>query len=49
MFPSIVAKTRQLENLSSHFVLNRLLGWTGLGWIVLLIWAIVGRTKDAQL
>jgi hypothetical protein len=38
-FPSIIAWLRGHHNLLSIFLLNLLLGWTGLGWIGALIWS----------
>lgn len=38
-FPSILAKTRGHHQTLAIFLLNLLLGWTGLGWIGALIWA----------
>jgi hypothetical protein len=38
-FPSIIAWRRGHHNLLSIFLLNLLLGWTGLGWIGALIWS----------
>jgi hypothetical protein len=40
-FPSILAKTRGHPNVLAIFLLNLLLGWTGLGWIGALIWAVI--------
>jgi hypothetical protein len=31
---------RKHNNLSSIFMLNLLLGWTVIGWIVAIIWAV---------
>jgi ABC-type Na+ efflux pump permease subunit len=39
--PSIVG--RKKKNAQAIFVLNLLLGWTILGWIIALVWA---HTKD---
>jgi hypothetical protein len=40
-FPSIVGRDKR--NSSAIFVLNLLLGWTLIGWVVALVWAM---TKD---
>jgi hypothetical protein len=37
--PSIVASNRRHQNAEAIAVLNLLLGWTVLGWIVALVWA----------
>jgi membrane protein DedA with SNARE-associated domain len=38
-FPSIIAWQRRHHQTLAIFLLNLLLGWTGLGWIGALIWA----------
>lgn len=40
--PSIIAMTRRLRNTDSIMVLNVLLGWTFVGWVVALCWASAG-------
>lgn len=42
--PSLLASRRKNHNSTAIFVLNLLLGWTAIGWIVALIWAL---TKPA--
>jgi hypothetical protein len=37
--PAMVAAWRGHHNAAAIAVLNLLLGWTGLGWIVALVWA----------
>jgi hypothetical protein len=44
--PSIVAGTRHHRNREAICLLNLLLGWTFLGWVVALIWAVY-RDKQA--
>lgn len=39
-FPSIVAGIRDHHNGAAIAVLNLLLGWTVLGWIVALVWSL---------
>jgi hypothetical protein len=39
-FPSIVAAARKHRNTTAIFFLNLLLGWSGIGWIGALIWAL---------
>jgi hypothetical protein len=39
--PTIVAAARQRPNTGAIFALNLLLGWTFVGWIVALVWALV--------
>jgi hypothetical protein len=38
--PSIVAAARSKRDLVSIFVLNLLLGWTAIGWVIALVWAL---------
>ena len=43
--PSIIACLRGHNSAAAIFVTNFLLGWSGLGWIVALIWAFTGNTR----
>jgi len=38
--PTIVALSRKRHNRGAIFVLNLFLGWTFLGWVVSLVWAV---------
>jgi hypothetical protein len=38
--PSIIALTRSKRNTLSIFLLNFFLGWTLVGWVVALVWAV---------
>jgi Superinfection immunity protein len=38
--PSIIALARNKRDIASIFVLNFLLGWTAIGWIIALVWAL---------
>jgi hypothetical protein len=38
--PSIIALARSKRNLLSIFLLNLFLGWTFVGWVVALVWAV---------
>ncbi|MEE4450035.1 superinfection immunity protein [Novosphingobium resinovorum] len=42
--PSIIAFARGHAQKWIVFIVNFFLGWTGIGWIVALVWAIVGKT-----
>jgi len=42
--PTIVAVARGHHNAFAIFLLNLLLGWTGLGWIFALVWAVTNRS-----
>jgi len=44
--PSIIALARSKRNLLAIFLLNFFLGWTAIGWVVALVWAV---TADAPL
>ncbi len=41
--PSLVAYSRKKRNASAIFALNLFLGWSFLGWVISLVWAL---TKD---
>lgn len=38
--PTLVANGRHLPERTGIFFLNLFLGWTGIGWLIALIWAI---------
>ena len=38
--PSIIAFARSKRDSASIFVLNLLLGWTAIGWVIALVWAL---------
>lgn len=40
LFPTIIAACRSHHNLPAILALNLLLGWTFLGWVASLIWAL---------
>ncbi len=39
-FPAIIAVARRKRNWGAIFALNLLAGWTFLGWIAALVWAL---------
>lgn len=41
--PMMIAFYRRHESYTSIFMLNLFLGWTGVVWLVCLIWAIFGQ------
>lgn len=41
--PGIMASKRKHHNSGAIWLLNILLGWTFLGWIIALIWAMTSR------
>jgi hypothetical protein len=38
--PSIVALARSKRDAAAIFVLNLFLGWTAIGWVIALVWAL---------
>lgn len=41
LFPTFFAASRRCRNRRAIFVLNILLGWSGLGWVAALVWASI--------
>ena len=39
--PFLIATAREHKNRVAILLLNLFLGWTGLGWLVALIWAVM--------
>ncbi|MGD0336188.1 MAG: superinfection immunity protein [Candidatus Omnitrophota bacterium] len=39
--PTLIAFLRNHKNKLAIFLLNLLLGWTVLGWVVLLVWSVM--------
>jgi hypothetical protein len=46
--PSFVAVVRKKRNKNAILLLNLLLGWTIIGWIVALIWSVTIDAPTAQ-
>lgn len=46
--PAVIANQRDTDHLGSIFLINLLFGWTILGWIAALIWAIVEKPKSVM-
>jgi len=46
-FPTIVAVGRKKTNTSAIFLMNLLLGWSVIGWIIALVWAVSKQMVDA--
>lgn len=42
--PTILANANKKRNKDAIFVLNLLLGWTFVGWVVALVWAVSTET-----
>ena len=43
--PALIAKQRDTENVEAIFLVNLVFGWTMLGWIAALLWAIFEKLK----
>jgi len=41
LLPSLISFLRWNKNWMAIFLFNLLLGWTGIGWIVVLVWSVV--------
>ena len=46
--PAIIAKVQGKRTTAAIFVLTLLTGWTGLGWIVAVVWAFVPDAPRQQ-
>ncbi|GFO81220.1 MAG: hypothetical protein A49_08470 [Methyloceanibacter sp.] len=46
--PGLLASFRKHRNHNAIFVLNLLLGWTVIGWIVALIWAFTNPARQTE-
>ena len=46
--PTIVAAARKHNNEGAIFALNLLLGWTFLGWVAALVWALTDNTRKPR-
>ncbi|WP_078593752.1 superinfection immunity protein [Evansella clarkii] len=44
--PSIVAYVRKKDNLAAILVLNIFLGWSLIGWVVALVWALTVKNEQ---
>lgn len=47
--PVIVAQSRRHKNLDAIVVLDVILGWTILGWVIALVWSFTSNTKTAAI
>jgi len=39
--PFLIASLRQYKNIFAILLLNLFLGWTGVGWVIALIWSVM--------
>lgn len=46
-FPSIIAAAGKKRNVTAIFMLNLLLGWSIIGWVVALVWACTKENNNA--
>ena len=46
--PSLIAAIRGHDNSFAIFLTNLLLGWTGIGWIVALIWSFTAIRRRVR-
>ena len=46
--PTIVAYTRGHRNTVAIAALNILLGWTFVGWVIALVWALLAQEQSAD-
>ena len=44
--PCLVASRREHKNAMPIFILNLLLGWTFIGWVGAMVWAMTDNVKD---
>jgi hypothetical protein len=47
LLPSMIAAIRKVEHDGAIIAINVLFGWTVLGWIATLIWAVVEKPREA--
>jgi hypothetical protein len=45
--PSMIAVKRRSEKLRTIFILNILVGWTFIGWVVCCYWALNSKPREA--
>lgn len=46
-FPTVIAFSRRKSNTAAIFMLNLFLGWSFIGWIIALVWA-VSKDRETQ-
>jgi len=44
-FPTIIAAVRKHRELLAIFILNALLGWSYVGWVLALVWASLSKVR----
>ena len=48
LLPALVASQRRHVNRTAIFILNLLLGWTFIGWIIALVWSFTAATEKKK-
>ena len=48
LFPWMIAQHKKHSNQVWIFAMNVLLGWTGIFWVIALVWAIAGENIRAR-
>lgn len=48
LIPSCIALARGHQSAAAILVTNILFGWSGIGWVVALIWSLTGVNKPHQ-
>ncbi len=48
IIPALVASLRDHHNRNAIIALNLLLGWTALGWIAALVWALTATARPEE-
>ncbi len=43
--PTIIASSRDARSMTAIVLLNFFFGWTGVGWLVALIWALTAERR----
>ena len=41
LLPALISFLRRYKNWMAIFFLNLFLGWTGIGWVVALVWSVI--------
>ena len=41
LLPALISFLRRNKNWMAVFLLNLFLGWTGIGWVVALVWSVI--------
>jgi len=41
LLPSLISFLQRNKNWMAVFLLNLFLGWTGIGWVVALVWSVI--------